>query len=311
MAAGPEPRGPSSASSERGRLVLHGVRPNRRLGQNFLLDPRIPRETVGRASWPAAAPVLEVGAGGGALTAELLATGHPVTAVEIDGALIAVLRDRFAPQLAAGRLHLVEGNILEVALEPLLRALALPQEAPSMVAPDRTGAAAGRPWVAGNLPYGVTTPVLLRVLACADRIDGAVIMVQREYGERLLARPGDDAYSSISVRTAAQARVRQLLLVGRSAFWPRPGIESLVVELTFPRPAPYAGPVPALERILRAAFNQRRKTMQNALAHGCGWTKEEARDLLTRAGCDPGARAETLPLERFAALAALLVERSE
>jgi 16S rRNA (adenine1518-N6/adenine1519-N6)-dimethyltransferase len=289
--------------------VAHGVRPSRRLGQNFLLDPRIPRETVGRAAWPIGAPVLEIGAGGGALTVELLAAGLRVTAVEIDAALVALLRERFATEIEDGRLRVVEGDILRLPLEPIFDVLAARPVPPPGAAPPGAGLVPpGRPWIAGNLPYGVTTPILLRVLSHAGRLDGAVFMVQREYGERLLARAGEEAYSSISVRTSAQALARRLLLVGRSAFWPRPGVESLVVELTFPRPAPYAGSIPALERVLRAGFGQRRKTIENALAHGLGWTKEEARALLERAGCDPGARAEALPLDRFALLASLVGE---
>jgi 16S rRNA (adenine1518-N6/adenine1519-N6)-dimethyltransferase len=306
----PEPPDHRPAAGERGRLTAHGVRPRRRLGQNFLVDPGVSRETVRRAAWPAGAPVLEIGAGGGALTAELVTAGHPVTAVEIDAALVALLHERFAMEIADARLRAVEGDILAVPLEPLLDVLA---GLPAPPIPSGTSGAViappGRPWVAGNLPYGSTTPILLRVLACAGKLDGAVFMVQREYGERLLAGAGEDAYSSISVRTAAQARVRRLLLVGRSSFWPRPGVESLVVELVFPRPAPYPGPIRALERVLRAGFGQRRKTLENALAHGLGWTKEETRSVLQRAGCDPGARAETLPLDRFAALAALVDER--
>jgi 16S rRNA (adenine1518-N6/adenine1519-N6)-dimethyltransferase len=283
---GPPSRQPGSA--ERERLTAHGIRPRRRLGQNFLLDPRIPRETVRRAAWPSGVSVIEIGPGGGALTAELLAAGFRVTAVEIDAALVALLSERFAAEIAGKQLRVIVGDFLEVPLEPLLDA--------------------GRSWITGNLPYGLTTPILLRILAHAERLDGAVLMVQREYGDRLLARAGEDAYSSISVRTAAQARTRQLLLVGRSSFWPRPGVESLVVELTFPRPAPYGGSIRALERVLRAGFGQRRKTLLNALAHGLGWTKDETCSIIQRAGCDPGARAETLALDRFAALAELVGE---
>lgn len=323
MRPGPPSRAPDS--TERGRLTAHGIRPQRRLGQNFLLDPRIPRETVRRAAWPLGALVVEIGPGGGALTAELLAAGFRVTAVEIDATLAALLHERFAAEVAGKRLRVVVGDFLDVPLEPILDAIAdppgpaigVPRGSPvgappgppvDAPPPEATPAPPARPWIAGNLPYGLTTPILLRILAYAGRLDGAVLMVQREYGDRLLARAGEEAYSSISVRTAAQARTRQLLLVGRSVFWPRPGVESLVVELTFPRPAPYGGSIPVLERVLRAGFGQRRKTLLNALAHGLGWTKDETRSAIQRAGCDPAARAETLSLDRFAALAELVGE---
>jgi 16S rRNA (adenine1518-N6/adenine1519-N6)-dimethyltransferase len=303
-----EPSWRRPPSTERAWLTAHDVRPKRRLGQNFLLDPRVLQETVRRAAWPVGARLVEIGPGGGALTAELLSAGFEVTAVEIDVDLVGLLHERFATEVAGGRLRVVHGDILDVPWEPFLDPTATSPGPPGSARPEAPAALGGRPWIVGNLPYGVTTPILLRVLAHAEKLDGAVIMVQREYGERLLARAGEDAYSSISVRTAAQARGRQLLLVGRSAFWPRPGVESLVIELMFPRPAPYAGSIGALERVLRAGFGQRRKTLENALAHGLGRTKDEARSMLKRAGCDPGARAETLPLDRFAALASLVDE---
>ncbi|MEZ4652283.1 MAG: rRNA adenine N-6-methyltransferase family protein [Candidatus Eisenbacteria bacterium] len=161
-----------------------------------------------------------------------------------------------------------------------------------------------RPWVAGNLPYPITTPLLVWCYAHAPRLAGAVVMVQREYGDRLLARVDTRAYSSITVWTRAHAEPRSLLRVGRSSFWPRPGVESVVLELRFPDPPPFSGDRAALERILRAAFGQRRKMLQNTLASGLAIDKTEAVDLLREAECDPAARAETLELNDFARLTA-------
>jgi 16S rRNA (adenine1518-N6/adenine1519-N6)-dimethyltransferase len=291
--APPDPTG----NPERARLEARGIRPSKRLGQNFLLDPRVPREIVGRAAWSPETPVLEIGAGGGALTAALLEGGRRVLAVELDAALASLLEERFAAETAAGRFQLEAGDVRQTDLAALASRLA--------------AGSVSLPWVAGNLPYAVTTPILLQVLAHARHFDGAVLMVQREYGERMLAASGTDAYSSLSVRVAAQATARPLLRVGRSAFWPRPGVESVVIELRFPQPPPYPGEIARLERVLRAAFGQRRKTLGNALAHGLGLGKEAAAAWLRAAGCDPEARAETLPLERFAALADLLPDRAQ
>jgi 16S rRNA (adenine1518-N6/adenine1519-N6)-dimethyltransferase len=130
-------------------------------------------------------------------------------------------------------------------------------------------------------------------------------MVQREYGDRLLAEVGTRDYSSITVWTRAHAVVKSLLRVGRSSFWPRPGVESMVVELRFPDPPPFAGDRALLERVLRAAFSQRRKMLQNTLAAGLSIDKADAIELLQRAGCDPMARAETLDLEQYARLVAV------
>lgn len=296
--SGEEPR-PAEARSgapprkEREWLEARGIRPRKHLGQNFLLDPRVPFEIVQRAAWSPPARVIEIGAGGGALTASLLAAGFAVTAVELDPALVELLRGRFAGEIAAGGLRVVPGDFLDPAVQrTLFGAPPEPTEPPL--------------WLAGNLPYGVTTPILLCVFGLRNRARGAVFMVQREYGERVLARAGDEAYGSLSVWSAAHAESRLLLRVGRSAFWPRPGVESVVLELRFPEPSPFTGDRVRLERVLRAAFGQRRKTMENALSHGLARPKEETRRWLLETGIDPSARAETVPLEGFAALAARL-----
>jgi 16S rRNA (adenine1518-N6/adenine1519-N6)-dimethyltransferase len=238
--------------------------------------------------------VCEIGPGSGALTAALLESDRPVTAIELDPVLADLLRERFPEAVASGRLRVVQGDFLKFPLEDL--AVTPSAETPARLGPRSL-------WAAGNLPYGITTPILLRILERRAMFAGAVLMVQREYGERMLASAGDEAYGSLSVWVAAHATTRACLRVGRSAFWPRPGVESVVVELLFPDPPPYPGDRGALERVLRASFGQRRKTLENALAHGLRLSKENARRMLERAGCDPAARAETLPLARFAALA--------
>ena len=292
---GGEPGRPASGNPERARLEAHGIRPLKRRGQNFLLDPAVPREIVRRAGWTDDAPVVEIGPGGGALTDALLGGGRRVVAVEIDPDLVTLLEERFAPEIAEGRLTLIEADALDVSL--------------AEVAGAPVAGAGGRPWLAGNLPYMITTPLLLAALRAAAAFDGGVFMVQREYGERILARPGEKAYGSLTVRVAAVAVARSVLSVGRSAFWARPGVESMVVEFRFPQPPPLCGDVGRLERILRAAFGQRRKTLENAIAHGLDLGKEETRAWLIGAGCDPTARAETLDLARFAALAESIPER--
>lgn len=281
-------------SDERGRLEARGLRPRKRFGQNFLVDPRIPDLTVERASWPAASPVLEIGPGGGALTAALLRAGHPVVAIEVDRDLVPVLRERFADEIEKGRCRIVEGDALAVDWESVFESSGVgPREGDERRLP-------WRPWIAGNLPYAITTPLLLRALAARDVFAGAVFMMQREYGERLAAEPGSKTYGSITVWTRAHASARALLKVGRSAFWPRPGVESVVVELVFVEPKPYQGDGDALQAVLRAAFGQRRKQIANALASGLGREKADVAERLLRAGVDPEVRAEMLGLAEFA-----------
>lgn len=294
----PAPRPPSRG--ERSWLESHGIRPRKRLGQNFLLDTRLTREIVRRAAWPAGSPILEIGAGGGALTSALLEAGFSVTAVEIDTELVRVLEERFTAEIEQGRLRVLQGDVLTLDLAalfdepPLSGRTAVGSEEPPII------------WLAGNLPYQVTTPILLRAFRHRGRLGGAVFMVQREYGERLAARAGQDAYGSLSVWTAAHATSRPLVRAGRSSFWPRPGVESVVIELVFPADPPYPGIYARLERVLRAAFGQRRKTMENAVSHGLSLPKDQIRASLEAAGIEPSARAETLPLDRFSALVDML-----
>jgi 16S rRNA (adenine1518-N6/adenine1519-N6)-dimethyltransferase len=278
---------------ERAWIESRGLTPRKRLGQNFLLDRNILRQIITRAGWAAESPVLEIGPGGGALTVHLLEQGRTMTAVEIDSDLCDLLRDRFAPHIDSGALRLVQGDVLDSSLPEL--------------AGELRERAAGRPvWLAGNLPYGVTTPILLQCLEARDSFEGVVLMVQREYGERMLAGPGTKAYSSLSVWTAAQAETRLLLRVGRSVFWPRPGVESVVVELRFPRPAPFSGDLARLQRVLRGAFGQRRKTLENSLASVLQRPKQDVREGILAAGVDPQVRGETLDLQAFARLSETL-----
>jgi 16S rRNA (adenine1518-N6/adenine1519-N6)-dimethyltransferase len=285
--------------SERARLEAFGVQPRRRFGQNFLVDQRIAELIADRAGWPPQAPVVEIGAGGGALTRALLETGRPVWAVEIDRDLVRLLEERFAAEIAAGRLVVTGRDALELDAA----ALSAFASGSASAAPPGGGSAPAELWIAGNLPYTATTPLLLWTLRHAERLAGAVFMVQREYADRIVADPGSRTYGSITVFTRAHAGARSLLHVGRSSFWPRPGVESTVLELRFPHPRPFAGDVRALERVLRAAFGQRRKMLVNALAAGLGLPREETQSRVAALGLDPAARAERLDLKDFAALA--------
>ncbi len=286
--------------NERERLESFGVQPKKRWGQNFLVDPRIPELIVERAGWDDEDPVFEIGPGGGALTHALLATGRPVRALEKDRDLVEVLRSRFSSEIDQGRFAVEEGDALEAEWTS-----SGPAESAALASVRESGR---RPWIAGNLPYTITTPLLLKALSLRDHFAGAVLMVQREYGERLLAKVGTKSYSSITVWTRAQATVRSVLKVGRSSFWPRPGVESIVVEVALPETPPFGEDLPTLEVVLRAAFSQRRKTLRNTLASGLSLARDESENILESAEVDPGRRAETLDLPEFERLVAAFQE---
>jgi len=242
---------------------------------------------VERASWGPRVPILEIGPGGGALTSALLEAGHSVRAIEKDPRLVEVLQHRFSE--CEDRFEVVLGDALKT--EWLPGESALPGT---------------KPWMAGNLPYSITTPLLIRALALHRHLAGVVMMVQREYGERLLSAAGNKTYGSITAWTRVHGDARSLLKVGRSSFWPRPGVESVVLELAFPDPPRFEGNRGLVERVIRAGFSQRRKKLRNTLASGLHLEKEQVETVLRSVQLDPEARAETLEWSDFVAFAQAL-----
>jgi 16S rRNA (adenine1518-N6/adenine1519-N6)-dimethyltransferase len=216
-----------------------------------------------------------VGAGLGSLTVALAEAGAEVLAVEVDPRLVAALQE-----LTAGLagVRVVRGDALDT---------------------DWPAALGSGPWrMASNLPYNVAVPVIMDLLEAAPAVDPLVVMVQREVGERLAARPGTEPYGAVSVRVAYRARVRVVRRVGPSVFWPEPNVESVIVRLDR-RPPPVTVPQERLFRLVAEGFAQRRKTLAAALAR-MGMGRQEARDALVRAGLDPSVRAEALGLEELA-----------
>jgi 16S rRNA (adenine1518-N6/adenine1519-N6)-dimethyltransferase len=240
------------------------------LGQHHLVDPALCRPLV-EFLRPAGARVLEIGPGGGVLTAALLAAGARVLAWEVDPDWAAVLPRR----LPGSRLRLVVGDALDI---PWAR---LP--APTLVA--------------GNLPYNVATALLERLFPHHERVPRAGFLVQKEVADRLVARPGDPAYGSLSVLTAAYADARLLGRVKRGSFRPPPKVEGAFVGFVLHPPPLPAEEMPRFVALVRLAFNQRRKTLRNALA--AGWGRERAEAVLGRAGVGEKVRAEEVGLEEF------------
>jgi 16S rRNA (adenine1518-N6/adenine1519-N6)-dimethyltransferase len=275
----PGPRALLTPPRIRALLAGHGLRPAKALGQHYLADPNTARKVARLAGVGPGETVLEVGPGLGSLTLALREAGAAVVAVEAD--------PRLLPALAE---VLGDDPLVRVELADALRVdlAALAPRARRLVA---------------NLPYSIAATLVLKVLAEAPAIAEQVVMVQREVGERLAARPGSPAYGAPSAKLAAMATARVLAPVSRRVFVPEPHVDSVLLGVTRRRHPATAGLDQAeLARVIDAAFAQRRKTLRNAL-RGLGLDAAGVEELGRRAGVDLGQRAERLDVEAFAALA--------
>jgi 16S rRNA (adenine1518-N6/adenine1519-N6)-dimethyltransferase len=264
-----------------GRL---GVRPSKRLGQNFVIEQGTVRRIAALAAPGPADVVLEVGPGLGSLTLALLEAGAgQVVAIEIDqvlaGELPRTLAER-APALAA-RVTVLNADALRVGQGDL-------SAPPSMLV--------------ANLPYNVAVPVVLHLLAAVPALTRGLVMVQAEVADRMCAPPGSRVYGGPSVKLAWYATARSAGTVPRSVFWPVPNVDSKLVVFTRRDPPPTTAARAEVFAVIDAAFGQRRKTLRAALAGWAG-SAAAAERALREAGVDPGARGETLAVADFARIA--------
>ncbi len=241
------------------------------LGQHHLVDGALCGPLV-RFLEPAGQRVLEIGPGGGVLTAELIAAGARVLGWELDLEWAVELRRRLPG------IRLVIGDALEIAWSRL--------PAPTLAA--------------GNLPYNVATAILERMLPHHERVPRAAFLVQKEVADRLVAKPGDEAFGALSLLIAAYADARSLGRVRKGSFRPPPKVEGGFVGLELHPPPLPPEEMPELIALIRLAFNQRRKTLRNALASG--WGRERAEAVLVAVGLPEKVRGEELGLEVYLAI---------
>ncbi|MDT7856267.1 rRNA adenine dimethyltransferase family protein [Rubrivirga sp. S365] len=271
------------------------VRPKKRLGQHFLTDPNTVRRIADAVAAPPGAGVVEIGPGEGALTGVLLERYPDLVALEVDPEAVAHLR------AAHPALDVRQGDVLEADWGALARRggaadsepprsvhqppLAPPvQEGDSSRPAPLTSGGAGRSethspvphppslvpappalYVVGNLPYYITSPILFALLDAREHVARAVVMVQKEVADRLAAPPGSKTYGTLSVYFGLYAETRTLFTVSRHCFRPKPAVESAVVALDFGAAERPDVAFPALQRVVRAAFGQRRKMLRNSL----------------------------------------------
>jgi 16S rRNA (adenine1518-N6/adenine1519-N6)-dimethyltransferase len=260
-------------------LARHGLTPKRSFSQNFLVSERAVRGIVQACELSPESRIVELGPGCGTLTVALAALCERVYAVERDRDMLQLLE----VETDRARVELVPGDAKEVDLKAI------------------SGGA--RIHVAGNLPYAITGAILRRLVEQSDAIEHAVLMVQREVRDRMIAAPDTSDYGALTVFTQQVFRVETVLHVPRTAFHPPPKVTSSVVKLT-PLATPRAPRVPSFERIVRAAFQARRKTLRNALIQALGAEQSDA--ILQAAGIDGRRRGETLSIEEYGQLAGAL-----
>jgi 16S rRNA (adenine1518-N6/adenine1519-N6)-dimethyltransferase len=253
--------------------TVEGHVARKRYGQNFLADAHYVRRIAEAVAPRPGDAVVEIGPGLGALTGELIARAGRIVAIEIDRDLAARLRERFAPDV----LELVVGDALEVDFAALGSDLR----------------------VVGNLPYNISSPILFHLAAQAHALRDLTLMLQKEVVARMTAAPGTPEYGRLTVTLSATFDVERLFVVPPGAFRPPPKVDSAVARLTPLRErAPAIADRARFERIVAAAFSQRRKTLRNALA------EVVTAGQFSAARIDPQRRGETLSVDEFVALSA-------
>jgi len=250
-------------------------RPRKRFGQNFLTDQNIVHKIVRAIAPQPGQALVEIGPGQGAITQPLLAAAGQLTAIELDRDLIEPLRLKCA---SLGDLTLIEADCLKVDFSELAIARGL------------------RLRVVGNLPYYISTPIIFHLLDFAEHIEDMYFMLQLEVVERMAADPGGKEFGRLSVMVQDRCEVQMLFRVPPGAFFPAPKVTSAIIRLR-PFARDSSAPTERFASVVRHAFGQRRKTLSNALKPLLSAAQIES------AGVDPGARAETLSVAQFRALA--------
>jgi 16S rRNA (adenine1518-N6/adenine1519-N6)-dimethyltransferase len=277
--AGPRLLGPADVRS---LAVSLGIRPTKQRGQNFVIDANTVRRIVRAAELRPDDVVVEVGPGLGSLTLALLDQVRRVVAIEVDPVLAAALPGTVAEHAPA------QADRLEVIAADALRLTYVPGPAPTALV--------------ANLPYNVSVPVLLHLMALLPTLRHGLVMVQSEVADRLTAGPGSRVYGVPSVKAAWFAEVRRAGAVGRNVFWPAPNVDSGLVAWRHRIPPAVSVSRQQVFAVVDAAFAQRRKTLRSTLKAIAG-SAAAAEAALGRAGVDPQARGEQLSVGDFARIA--------
>lgn len=279
----------SDIGTVRAVLGRHGFSFSKALGQNFLIDPDVCPQMAQQAVESPEDGVLEIGPGIGVLTAQLCQRAKKVVAIELDRRLLPVLSETLSE---FDNVEIVNGDVLKLDLQTLLR---------------EKFADCKRVSVCANLPYYITSPVLMRLLEERLPLSQIVVMVQKEAAERLCAEVGTREAGAVTAAVRYYAQAKSLFFVPREAFFPAPKVDSAVIRLQIrTEPEFTLTDEVFFFRLVKAAFAQRRKTAQNGIAAGLGLPKEQVADALRKLGLPVDVRAEKMSMAHLAALSDLL-----
>ena len=274
----------SNISVIRDVLSRHGFSFSKGLGQNFLINPTVCPRMAEMGNAKPGWGIIEIGAGVGVLTAELARRADKVVCIEIDSRLLPVLDETLAE---FDNIKIVNEDVLKVDLHKLIE-----QEFAGMPVA-----------VCANLPYYITSPIIMNLLEAHLPIASLTVMVQKEAAARLCAEPGSREVGAVSIAVRYYSEPKILFQVSRGSFLPAPDVDSTVIRLDVrDHPPVEVGSEEQFFKVVRAAFSQRRKTLPNTLSAGLGIPKAQAIEMLEKAGLPTNLRAEQLTLDQFALL---------
>lgn len=280
----------SDISTIRAVLEKNGFHFSKALGQNFLINPSVCPRMAALSGAADCAGAVEVGPGIGVLTWELSQVAKKVVSIELDKRLLPVLDETLAD---CDNVKILNADVMKLDLRRMIE-----EEFPG-----------GEVAVCANLPYYITSPVIMRLLEERLPVTSITVMVQKEAAERLCAHPGERACGAVSAAVWYYAEPEILFQVSRGSFMPAPNVDSAVIRLCIRRTPPVeVADEPFFFRVVRAAFAQRRKTAVNSIANTLGRSKQAVAAAFDAAGVPQNARAEALTLEGFAALTAGLLQ---
>jgi 16S rRNA (adenine1518-N6/adenine1519-N6)-dimethyltransferase len=275
-----------NSSNTKELLKQFNFRMTKSLGQNFLIDAGVLEKIIQGAGLTKEDCVLEIGPGMGSMTQKLCENAAKVVAVEIDKNLLPILSVTLS---GYDNVTVINGDVLKLRLKEILQ--------------EHFGDRKAK--VVANLPYYITTPIIMKLLEEKLNLESITIMVQKEVGDRIKAVPGGKEYGALSVAVQYYAKPSQVLLVPPHSFIPQPEVDSIVLKLDIlPKPAVEVDSEELFFRVVKAAFGQRRKTLLNALSAGnFGLSKEQLREVLSSVEVEENRRGETLTLQEFANIA--------